>query len=931
MSVLVPRRIIRYFFIGSSLLFWLMCCSLTLQGQSSEDSYSFSFRGEPLTNVLEKIASHTETDMVYDPAIVEGISVYTRIEEKSVGEILQEVLEATTLDFVTLSSGTIVIVKNVGDDPSYGTLSGKIVDRSTGKPLPGATVKLADASGGTSTGNSGRFVLSDLISGTYHIVFSYVGYEAVYKTIEIQPDEHKREEISLQPKPVDFKPVVVKEHLPQLPQGNNGKGEIIDSDSEWEKAGPMKDAIQSLSLFSGVQYGIPMTDLHLQGGRQGDHRILLDGVPVYNPYSFGQMFSAFSPYAISKIELHKSGYGPSEGSQIAGLIDLSHDMGGGNNYSGQMQGDPLSLNVRGDMNFTGDNESSSFKVMAAGRSNYWNIYQEPNLAQTLQQWDELDPVMTNILLDSENDASLYEPREHSSNVRFYDVHLASEYEIDDYKTLSSSFYFGENDVSTELLREAPALEEMPRYLYARDQYQWDNFMGQISYNQFVSPRLNLETQLSFSENAFLHHYQLGTSNNPVIPEGGLGTTSDAVFSTFQEASTQNRVPNQRNENNISHFIFRTDGTYSFSPNVKADAGVQVDYVQSEVNLTDLFYLPTISDQRTLLLSSYLDGTWRTGEYWKFSLGSRFTYVDVIDRLYSEPRASVQFDRPDSDIGYWSVRFSGGYYRQFIHQFEITNPGPTSLVPSFKVWSHGKLSQTPEAWHLGSSFYYEPAENTTFNIEAFYKWQPTTYTVSYQNLLRDMAVDRTSANAFAETTQMENAGFSFRLDQSAFDSKIKLMLGYDYNYNRINLDSQFGRSLPASWHEPHRFQLRGLWHLWPELSVVAKWQSILGRSWGFRQAYYHFLFYADNQQFGDFSFAHPEDDHLATYHQLDLSFVYKPSLSFMDAELRLDLINVLNRRNTIDWSLYPVGDTEDYKIHKRTMPGFNPSLSLQINF
>jgi hypothetical protein len=54
---------------------------------------------------------------------------------------------------------------------------------------------------------------------------------------------------------------------------------------------------------------------------------------------------------------------------------------------------------------------------------------------------------------------------------------------------------------------------------------------------------------------------------------------------------------------------------------------------------------------------------------------------------------------------------------------------------------------------------------------------------------------------------------------------------------------------------------------------------------------------------------------------------------MDLELRADLINLLDRRNTIDWSLRPTqpGNTESYEIKKRTMPGFNPSVSLQVKF
>ncbi len=909
----------------------LYSASLHAQSRGGE-RYSFEFRGATLTEALEEVANEAGINMVYDPALADGISVYKRVQRQSVSEVLKSILEGTSLDFVTLSTGTIVIVRTVQDRPSYGSYYGRVADRQTGRPLPGATVMLADASGGTSAGPNGTFALNRLMSGSYTIIFSYVGYEPVYKTIHIGPGQDLREEVSLQPGPVDVAPVIVTGHTPQLPvHGSNGQS--VHPFSEWEITGAMQDAIRSLSLFSGVQYGLPVADLHLQGGQRGDHRILLDGVPVYNPQSFGRMFSAFSPYAIHKVQLHKAGYGVPEGSQIAGLINLSHDVNGFDRSRALFQADPLSVNLRGDLVFP-DSGESSLKIMTAARSNYWNIYKEPRLDQTLREWNNLDPLITNLLIDSDNDASLYEPREHHSEVRFYDLHMAAHYEINPYSTLSSSLYTGKNFVGTDLLRQAPPGGDLPEYLYARDEYDWNNIMGQITYNQLVSPRLDLSTQVSLSSNRFRHYYKIGTNHNPHI--GNLSADASIVYSRFQESSIQRRVPTQRNTNRIRHVILRSDGTYSFNPRMTLDAGLRMDYLTTHIDLTDLFYLPTLSDQRSALFSGYLNGNWVMGEYWKLILGSRATLANSAGRLYTEPRASIQYDRPDARIGYWSALLSGGLYRQFINQFEITNPGPTSLVPSFTVWSHAGTSEAPKAWHVSGSFYLEPAENTSVHLEWFYKWQPTAYIISYHNLLEGTAVNRSGFDAFAEAAEMNALGGGIRLNRSFMDSRLKLMLGYDYSNTRIDMETQFGRKLPAPWGEPHRFQFRSLWRMASGFTAVARWQSVFGRSWGFRQAYYNYLFYESGAQFDGFSFANPEDDRLSPFHQLDLSLVYKPRLEFMNAELRLDLINLLNRHNTIDWSLRPrfpeeSGPGKQYKISERTMPGFSPSFSVQVRF
>jgi hypothetical protein len=108
-------------------------CSAELNAQELSDTkqYSFDFRGEALTEVLEDIARKTGIDLVYDPEIVSGVTIYSRIQNQSIPALFKTIRDDTKLDFLTLSSASIVIVLTVDDDPSYGSYAGKIVDRHT--------------------------------------------------------------------------------------------------------------------------------------------------------------------------------------------------------------------------------------------------------------------------------------------------------------------------------------------------------------------------------------------------------------------------------------------------------------------------------------------------------------------------------------------------------------------------------------------------------------------------------------------------------------------------------------------------------------------------------------------------------------------------------------------------------------------------------
>ncbi len=913
------------------LIFWLMFTLFPadLMSQSRDNGlYSFEFSGVTLALALEEIAGKTEADLIYDPAIVEGFNVYQRIREKTIPEILKQVLKDTGLDYIILSSGTFVVVKSSLIASSYGSLTGKVVDAQTGDPLPGATVMLADVSGGTSTNNAGLFNLNRMLTGRHEIIFSYIGYEPVRKEITIAPDQDVRESIRMQPRQFDVSPIVVTAHKPLLSFGHTNE-ETIDRLSDWNTGSRSPDAIQSMALFSGIQYGLPLTDLHLQGGQRGDHRIFLDGIPVYNPYSFGQLYSAFSPYSLDRVSVEKAGFGVESGSLIAGKIDMRHHISNRNNKRALLQVDPVNTNARIQLSNSNGDESR-FHLMTAFRSTFWDWYQDPTLSGALQQWDLVDPLIYNILLNESGGRS-FQSVNNASGISYYDFHLASRYEPDPYRTLSFSLYKGENRVETDLLASDKLAEETI-YMFSRDSYNWENLATQLRYDWLASPRLNISFQASYSSNELNHSYTM--FDNESIQSSADGLSETELFEHLSGVIETGRE--QRDSNLIRHFIGRMDLNYAFTPRFSLSSGLQSDRVESRFGLTDFFYLPTLNDYQSTFYSSYINGNWVFGSHMKFMAGSRFTILSPSGDIYAEPRMSIQYDQPESSLGYWSLKLSGGIYRQFINQFDITNVGPSSLVPGFTVWAHDSSFEQPKAYHTALSFLLEPGETTSLSIEKFLKIQPSSYITSYPNLMVGGGdVSRTGLDAFAEVTDMYSYGIGARFRQSLTEARLRLLLGYDFTVSRINMESQFGRMVPTPWNEPHRFQVRLTGRISANTRFAARWLGIYGRSWAFRQAYYDFMVPHNFPSAGHYDFTNPEHDRLSPFHQLDFSFIYTPNLGPVDLETRLDLINVLNRRNSIDWNLFPSGTGPDgeqqYEIRERTLPGFNPSVSLKINF
>lgn len=901
---------------------------LAAQENSESLPYRYDFRGESMINVLDRIARETDIDLVYDPKLIRNVTVYKRVNQPDVPGLLSALLTDYRLDYITLSSGTIVIVRTPRENPSFGNLSGLVVDGKTGEPLPGATVLLADASGGTSTNHNGHFSMNRLISGTHHIIISYMGYESAYKTIQVQPGRSMQEKIDLTPKPVHIEPLVVQAHRSRLPSSNSGNS--VNPQNSDVSPGLIQSPIRSLNLMSGVQYGLPMKDMNLQGSDQGEHRILLDGVPVYNPYSFGKLFSSFSPYAIGNITLHKAGYGSDRGSLTAGVIELNHDLRPDDTNRLLLQTDPSSINFRGDISIPVSGRSP-IKMMGAVRSSYWNVFRNPALERTLNSWDKLDPLLANAILNPEVDTGLYAPVDHQSDVAFHDIHLAGVYRPDDYSRLELSVYSADNRIETGLINEQLTNLNEPRYLYAIDAHEWSNRLFQANWTKLISPRLDLSIRTGYSENTFNHVNRAGFANNRPSDLNVFRTLSSASYDLSPEVSQP--LPTRIDGNLIRHFQISADAAYSINPSVTVESGLKSEHVYSDVTLTEPSSLLANTERYSTMVSNYLRANHHPGMNWRITYGSRFTWLNTTNNVYPEPRASIQYDKPESALGYWSVRVAGGLFRQFINEYRITNTGPTAIVPDIPIWSHTGNTAIPKAWHLTASLLMEPTDHSSFTAELFHKWHPVTNFTTYVRTDDSGNPSATDVSAYGITTDMRSFGGGVRYTHDFLNNALQMTAGYDYSFAEIHLDDQFGKPVTTPWNEPHRAQFNSLFRLRPNVTIVAKWQGIWGRSWAYRRAYYNFLQFNENGTSLSELFNSPDQDRLPAFHQVDLSVIWQPSVRFAEFELRADLINLLNRKNSLEKYLVPEyenGELTGYSERYRTMPGLYPNFSVRIS-
>ncbi|NBC28274.1 MAG: TonB-dependent receptor [Bacteroidetes bacterium] len=83
------------------------------------------------------------------------------------------------------------------ESPQNGILKGTVTDAS-GEPIPGVNITLPELNRGTTTGADGTYQMQNLTTGTYTVVFSFVGFSNKNRTVTISSGEETTLNVTLE-------------------------------------------------------------------------------------------------------------------------------------------------------------------------------------------------------------------------------------------------------------------------------------------------------------------------------------------------------------------------------------------------------------------------------------------------------------------------------------------------------------------------------------------------------------------------------------------------------------------------------------------------------------------------------------------------------------------------------------------------------------
>ena len=913
------------------ILLLLLC--LPRVASSQEQQFSVSFDNIPLANALQQIAEEFNISLVYSTDLVSPHKADCVLDSQSCEDLLRCVLQQSKLDYTRLPSGTYVVKEPKTTKPLYGYFTGTVIDQKRGIPIPDAHVLLSSEEGkrGSTTNNVGQFIFPKLEAGRYAVSTSHISYESWQDSITVLPDQHTTGDIPLQPEPILISPIVIDGLQHRLHPEDLDHEEIRADNQDLGHNGRDPAALlkQAASLV-GVSASDATADIHLQGAQAGAHQLRLNGAPVFLPRNTIGFISPISTFALSKLRIHKAGFGVDLGSQTAGVIQGEYNLDKVNRIAAQLNQHSLNLRLQ---RYASLNSEASLSFMLALRQSIWDVYPPSELKNTISAWSVPDffqvtaPARLFILATEDlltQDPSQLRP---DLSLNYTDIHAAIRARLNAEETITASYYAGQTELDsgdTQFVTAPPLSARMA----SRDQYTWRYNVGQVRYNYLISGAALFSGQFRYSETSIDHRYGIsvdfpGTENEPISnPIPWVDFAGDNV-------EDSNRISELGSMVSLDvalrahHIQVGAEGAITQS--MHRFPSFRILEQLSATNPDAVFIDPYINLSRvtTERLAFFAQDIISLGTNWEATVGVRTTLFH--HNLYSEPRLSIRYDHVNANDQAFSFKTSIGMYRQFIGQIDVSTLNSFKLLPTTRIWFPFDHTVTPPRTTLISqAVAWTPRPSWAIRLEGYINLQGKELTMNYDPPFSLDALD-------SEVYDVNDDGFQdglpeefpvLEFEQQDFltevtsrkhglnavvswhKRKFSTEVQYSYSHATSQAESLFGgQTYEVPWNVPHRTIIQFTYKLLPSLSATLRTKSKWGRSWGLQRAYYDYFGNRESTRYRiNYDFGSPSDHLLPPFHQLDLSVAYTHKLERTEFQFRFDLLNALDRKNVIDWRL-----------------------------
>lgn len=730
------------------------------------------------------------------------------------------------------------------------TLSGYLRDGETGEALIGSRVYIDTLKTGSISNEYGFYSIT-LSSGTYEILFSFIGKKTQKKRVELSTDI----ELDINLKTAELlNTVTVTADRKDQKTAEIGTIELSMSKV---KSLPVllgeRDIIKTAQLLPGIQSGSEgSSGIYVRGGGPDQNLILLDGVPIYNANHLFGFFSVFNADAINNVKLVKGGFPAEYGGRLSSVIDIRMNEGDMKKIHGEGSVGIISSKLM--INGPIIKDKTSF--MISGRRTYIDVLARPIIA---------------LVNKNKSDDKI------QGGYFFYDINAKINHKFNKNNQLYFSTYFGDDKFKIkEQSRYIDPSDNLTHYNKTESGLQWGNKIMALRWNHKFGPKLFANTTLNYSS----YNLKNGFSNkNFTEGKEKMPDTNAALEYTsgIQDwGGNLNFYYYPAPKHSVKFGIGETYQT--FKP------GVNLLTIQSETTDTDSTYGSTHTYAHEFY--GYLQDDFKIGNRLSANMGVHFSNFCVRNKHYYslQPRAALNFQLDEHS----SLKASYSKTAQFLHLLTNTSVGlPTDL------WVPATDSVPPQYGHqISIGYTRELKRGYKISAEAYYKTMDNL--LEYKDGASFFGTDK-NWEQLIEIGHGRSYGGEILLEKRM--GKTTGWVGYTLSWaNRQFKNINDGDWFPYRYDRRHDFSIVLTHKFNDKIDIGIVWVYGTGNSVTLAQQKYTSL---EEHDFGPSEVEHVEGRNnyrVPSYHRLDLGVNIHKEKKWGKATWSFGLYNAYSRKN-----------------------------------
>lgn len=766
------------------------------------------------------------------------------------------------------------ILANVGTSlypQDKGSITGKVIHKTTKQPLIGANIVVVGTEQGDATDDRGKFIIQNLEENVYKLKVTYIGYNTFIET-DVRVIRNKTtyvEDIELVQSSIEFESVIVTSSF-MAEDDKTPVSNFTYTREEIRRApGSTGDVFRAMETLPGVSTaGGEFSAFSVRGGSPKENVILIDNIPFGKVTHFnggsseeqeaqGGRFSIFAPGLIEEANFQAGGFSVLYGGKFSSFLDLKIKEGNRNTPTIDGRFDILGWEV----NYDGPLPlvKNTSMILSARHQDFTRIL------ELTGQGEFGSPRFTDIIFKTTTDVN------DKNKLSFLAIHAPENFDRTTEDVFESD-NFATNDL-TDLNEQKTLLALNWRLLTSKSSF-WQNalYFRKTDRDLTAGRAWPVFTDGKPPQSV----EQIGQRNfyKEDIKENELGVRSIFTYLLNEKSTLTTGFEVSRTSINLVRRQTGLDTLYFYDQN-----DFRPDPSQKFIIRSPEFVNADFDDSKTIL-AAFNEFSFEPFDRFTLNAGLRYEYNQFNEQHYFAPRGSASY-RLDA-----KTRLSaavGIYYQT--PEFDVLTADAANLD-----------LRNERSYHYIFGLTRYLRDDLKFTAEAYLK--------QFDDLI--VRKDRTN-----QLRKNDGDGKAAGMDLSLIKRFVKKFYGQiNYSFSHSKRNDRTGEgSYNSDFNQPNIFSILGGYEFNKEWSISAKWRYATGRPKD--------SFIVHENIFGDPNFlrfskeiTRNNGDRLSNFHTFNVRVDYRKQFGRLALLSFLDVVNLYGHLNVNEDRFLEITGEED---------------------